>query len=183
MRRVIFILSATLVVAAFGRPATAGWHEFWDQFHLDYHRNVAWPDPFRHADQEVTRAPFCIMVNNGWRLNNTLGTDLFDVETHQLNHAGWRKVRWIATQAPVHRRSIFVLQAETPEATQVRLDSVRQAATSVVGPGPLPPITLTDREPTGVSGDYVDQVDRKVRMSIPIPALPDVGGEVGQGGR
>lgn len=182
MRRVICLLCTTLAFTAIGRSASAGWHDFWNQFHQDYHRNVAWPDPFRHADREVQRAPFCIMVNNGWRLNNTLSHDLFELETHALNHAGWRKVRWILTQAPVHRRSIWVLQADTAEATQARMESVREAVEGMVGQGPLPPIMLTDREPLGVSGDYVDQIDRQFRSSMPVPTLPQMSGDASQFG-
>jgi hypothetical protein len=180
MRRIITLFCISTALLACGRSASAGWNEFWHQFHLDYKRNQVWPDPFRHGDRDATRAPFIVMTNNGWRLNNTLGHDLFDAEKNELNHAGWRKVRWIVTEAPVHRRSIYVLYGPNPAATQARLESVRQSVIGIVGEEMMPPIMLTNRAPRGVAGDYVDQVDRSYRSSIPAPVLPARMSETGQ---
>lgn len=180
MRRIVTLLCISAALLACGRTASAGWNEFWHQVHLDYKRNQVWPDPFRYGDRDVARAPFIVMINNGWRLNNTIGQDLFDRETNELNHAGWRKVRWIVTQAPVHRRSIYVVYGVTAAATQARVESVRQSVIGMVGEDVIPPIMLTNREPRGASGDYVDQVDRSYRATIPAPILPPMVSESGQ---
>jgi len=151
--------------------AQAGWHEFWHRTKVDFHRNNAWPEPFQQADRAVTREPFAIMANNGWRMQNTIGTYLFDDNQH-LNRAGEIKLRWILTQAPVHRRAVFVMQADTPEETAARVESVQLAISRMMPSGPLPPVMITDTEPEGGSGEYYDAINRALQSSLPSPRLP-----------
>ncbi len=39
--------------------------------------------------------PFVFMVQNGWRLENTLGDHYFDEVTGQPTNAGQNKIYWI----------------------------------------------------------------------------------------
>ena len=74
------LASATLAVAAIAitaGSANADWSNFWHQFHIDTHRNNAWPDPFNEADARDVVAPFEVMKQNGWKLHNTIGHELF----------------------------------------------------------------------------------------------------------
>ena len=74
-----------------------------------------WPEPFSAADREATIAPFGQMVANGWRRQNLISDYHFNDEDTQLTVAGEQKVRYILTQKPPSRRTIFVQQGLTPE--------------------------------------------------------------------
>ncbi|WP_425614448.1 hypothetical protein NA78x_004316 [Anatilimnocola sp. NA78] len=164
--------------ASAGEPPT-----FWQRVKIDFHRNNAWPEPFQSADRAVTREPFCIQVNNGWKMQNTIGTYLFNAETQELNRAGELKVKWVVTQAPIHRRAVFVLVGETPEDTRARVESVQKYISRVMPDGNLPPVMLTNTEPEGGSGEYFDAVNRAMMQSIPSPRLPtDNSVSAGSGG-
>src|SRR5688572_7604351 len=138
--------------------AAADWHEFWHRVKVDTHRNNAWPEPFLTADRGAQREPFCIMVNNGWKMQNTIGTFLFNAETNELNSAGEKQVKWVVTQAPIHRRAVFVLVGDTPQDTKARVDSVQRYISRIVPDGHLPPVMLTTREAEGGSGEYFDAI-------------------------
>jgi hypothetical protein len=161
-----------------------GWNQFWHRCHVDFHRNNAWPEPFLTADKMAVRAPYCIQTDNGWKMQNTIGTYLFDGETQQVNQAGELLVKWIITQAPVHRRAVFVLRGDTADATTARVQSV-QAAVAKYSGGGVCPVLLTDCEPAGWPASYVDTITQQYSASIPAPRLParqGGGGVQGNGG-
>ncbi len=175
MKRIVLTLG---VLAALGSTSVAKadlraeWQAFWTRFSTDYHRNNCWPAPFVQPDREAVRAPWAVMEHNGWRAYNTLAKQSFN-EHNQLTSAGRTKVRWIVTQAPVDRRSVYVLRGETPDATRDRLQSVRDAMTDVTGANMAEAmVVVTDRVPRTGGGDYMDMIDRKLRESIPVPVLP-----------
>lgn len=175
MRRTTLALAfvATVVTAS---VTQAGWTEFWDRVHLDWHRMNCWPEPFLHADKDLVRQPLLAMTDSGWRMENTLSDHLFDAERQTLTQAGALKVRWIVTQAPPHRRTVFVLRGATPEATLARVDAVQEVVTQLAPQGNRPEVLLTDVIPVGGSGDYFDAVDRRLKESIPPPRLPGTAG-------
>ncbi len=187
MRRWLWAASASfgLALALSSAPAAAaGWHEFWHRTHVDFHRNNAWPEPFQTADRNLVREPFCIQVDNGWKVQNTIGSILFNPETQQLNTAGDLLVRWIVTQAPIHRRAVFVVKGENADITRARVDSVN-AAVARYAAGPICPVMLTTTEPTGWPASYIDSITQQFNSTIPSPRLPagsDGGGEGGGGG-
>lgn len=183
MRRVSLICMALVGLTFASSPLLAGgggWNSFWHRVHTDFYRNNSWPQPFEAVDRAVAREPFCIQADNGWRMQNTIGTYLFDPETQRLNQAGELLVKWIVTQAPIHRRVVFVLKGDYPEATTSRVESV-QAAVSKYAIGNVCPVMLTDTEPTGWSAAYVDSITQQFNSSIPSPRLSD-GGQSGSGG-
>jgi hypothetical protein len=165
---------ATAIVVSLSTSAVAmaGWHEFWHGAKTDYRRSNEWPYPFKCADQMAVRAPFEIMKDNGWRRENTLGSEMFTFEKNELTSAGEHKVKWIVTQAPIHRRTVWVLRADSDEATTQRVDHVQQLVQNILPEGALPEVLVTDRPPTGISGDYLDAIDRSMRSSVPPPRLP-----------
>jgi len=182
MRRWLPALLAIAALAHAASPVQAqqfrdNWNNFWHRVHTDFHRNNAWPEPFISADRAIVRETFCIQVDNGWKMQNTVGTFLFD-ENQQLNRAGELMVRWIVTQAPAHRRAVFVLKGETAEQTEARVASVNEAVAKYAG-GNVPPVLVTDVEPRGWSGSYVDAMSQQYQSSIPSPRLP--AGESGGG--
>ena len=156
--------------------AQAGWHEFWDRVHLDWHRSNAWPQPFSDVDKHLAQEPFKMMARNGWRMQNTLGSELFDLETQQLTRAGQLKVHWILTQTPVSRRTVFVLHGGTQRATEARMASVKRAVRNMhsVDVDPEAVVVTVGIPPRNGSGDYLDRVRRSYEASTPSPRLPKI---------
>jgi len=150
----------------------AGWHEMWDRFHLDWHRNNCWSEPFTTVDRRAARAPFAAMVNSGWRTQNTLGQHYFDRDTQALNEAGQRKLFWIIHSAPVEQRTIYVAQTMNSTQSEQRVDAVQQSLAQMMPDQSLPPVVPTALEPRGWPAEYIDTIDRKATSSIPPPRLP-----------
>src|SRR6185295_13871400 len=69
--------------AGSGAPQ-GGFNQFWHRCHVDFLRNNSWPEPFLSADKIAVRTPFCIQVDNGWKMQNTIGSYLFDAETQRV---------------------------------------------------------------------------------------------------
>jgi hypothetical protein len=174
-RFLVFIFTLSLVLPC-AQQAEAGWgdgwHAFWQRMELDRKRANCWPEPWVHYDREVYNAPFTTMINNGWRAENTLTDFHFDGETQKLTRAGELKLRNILIDTPEHRRSVFVLAGTNRETTSIRVDSVQNATSRVVGQGPLPEVLQTTRQPRNWSADYIDAVLRADRGATPTPRLP-----------
>jgi uncharacterized membrane protein YgcG len=149
----------------------SGWNQFWHRMHVDFYRNNTWPEPFLTADKMAVRTPYCIQADNGWKMQNTVGSFLFDGDTQQVNQAGELLVKWIVTQAPVHRRAVFVLRGDNAMATNARVQSV-QAAVAKYANGCVCPVLLTDTEPAGWSASYIDTITQQYSATIPAPRLP-----------
>jgi hypothetical protein len=158
-----------------------GFNQFWHRMGVDFHRNNSWPEPFLSADKMAVRTPYCIQTDNGWKMQNTIGTFLFDQETQQVNQAGELLVKWVVTQAPVNRRAVFVLKGDTAEATNARVHSV-QVAVAKYSSGCVYPVLLTDTEPAGWSAAYIDTITQQFNATIPAPRLPAKQSSGGQGG-
>ena len=179
VRASLFALTIGLVSVG---TAQAGWHEFWDRVHLDFHRNNCWDEPFTSIDRRATRVPFVAMVRNGWESQNTLGQFYFHPETQALNEAGERKLYWILTNAPEQYRTVFVAGTYEPGVEERRIDSVQQAIVKMLPDQPLPAVIPTPEEPRGWPAEYIDTIDRKVKSSIPNPRLPNFRSAGGVGG-
>jgi hypothetical protein len=165
-----------------GHGGNGGWNQFWQRCQVDFYRNNTWPEPFLSADKMAVRTPYCIQTDNGWKMQNTIGTFLFDSETQRINQAGDLLVKWIVTQAPLNRRAVFVLKADTADATNARVQSVQATVAKYTG-GHICPVLLTDTEPAGWSASYIDSITQQFNATIPSPRLPpkqSSGG--GQGG-
>jgi uncharacterized membrane protein YgcG len=185
MRRTYLTAWTSFALLTLGSVSLAG--DFWDRASLDWHRNNMWPQPFIVADRIAVCEPFAIQMNNGWRLQNTIGDAYFDPNSQELTVAGQTKVKWIVQQAPISRRTVFVLVNEDQEATKTRVSSVQQAVGRFTIKGPPAEVQLTDRDITGGSGEYYDSVDRALKGSVPVPRLPartsnGGGGAGGSGG-
>ena len=177
MRRWLVVGLMTVAMAPVASGAGTGEkrekvHAWWYRSQVDWHRNNAWPEPFATADRAAERQPFCLMVDNGWKMQNTVGTFLFDYNSHQLNTAGEHLVKWIVQQAPQHRRAVFVLKGDSPEITQVRIASVQAAVARFACEGENPPVILTCTEPSGWPASYVDSMTQQFQATIPAPRLP-----------
>ena len=152
--------------------AAADWHDFWHGLHIGYHRNNAWPQPFSEADAHQVVAPFEVMKRNGWRVHNTIGHELFRQGDGVLLAAGHNRVRWIAMQAPVAHREVFVLRGKDEAETQARVAAVREAVNRLQITGPVPQIYLTDVEPATAPGAWATKINRDRLQQMVPPKLP-----------
>ncbi len=152
-------------------------------FWYDYYRNKKWPQPFRAMDTSSVVTYFEVQRNNGWRLHNTLGNAMFDLDTGALNDAGQAHVEWIVKRAPKERRVVFVLEGKNQQDTANRIESAQVAISRILPTGALPPIYLTDEDAPGSSGAYQTALNRAINTSVPPPRLPaspaTVGGYTG----
>jgi hypothetical protein len=158
----------------FGTASTAKaqWFDkFCENFKKDYHRNKMWPEPFIQADRQATMAPFAIQTANGWRRQNLLSDYHFQDNT-QLTLAGETKLRYILTQMPQSRRTVFVQQGLTAEETQSRMAAVDRASARLVTPGQVAQIVESNLPNEGWPADDIDAVTRKFNSSRPDPRLP-----------
>jgi hypothetical protein len=150
------------------KPGGGWWSRIW----RDYHRNQAWPDPFIPGDRAAVKTPFMLMADNGWQRQNLLCEYHFNQDGTELSQAGQYRLNWIATQAPVQRRVVFVQRGASPEITASRLDAVQQTIARMTPTGPLPRIAESDMDSSGYAGDEVDAVITGVGKSRPDPQLP-----------
>ncbi len=165
-------LGLALAGGGSGSVAHADWDSFWHGVHVDYQRVKAWPQPFTDIDARQARAPFEVMKQNGWRAHNTIGHELFREDTAALTTAGNRRVLWIATQAPLNRRTIYVLQGRTPAETEARLASVQQTLAGLQQRGAEAQVLVTDIEPATAPGAWATSINRQWMSELPAPKLP-----------
>jgi hypothetical protein len=172
MLRVRIPLLALSIGLGMLATAHAGWHEFWDRVHLDFHRNNCWDEPFTSIDRRAARAPFAAMVNKGWQAQNTLGQSYFHPETQVLNEAGERALHRIVTNSPEQFRTVYVAGSFEPLVVEKRIDSVQQALVRMMPDQALPAVIPAKGEPRAWPAEYIDTIDRKMNASIPSPRLP-----------
>ena len=113
-----------------------------------------------------------VMVNNGWRRQNLLGAYHFNPETNELTEAGKLKVKWILTQTPHHRRSVFVERGLDQNDTAERVASVNTWASSM-----SPSIGIADVNDTHIVAEghpagTVDNIFVGFQTNQRVPALP-----------
>jgi hypothetical protein len=151
------------------KPGGGWWSRIW----RDYHRNQAWPDPFIPGDRAAVKTPFMLMADNGWQRQNLLCEYHFSQDGQSLSQAGQYRLNWIATQAPLQRRVVFVQRGASPDITASRLDAVQQTIARMTPTGPLPRIAESDLDSSGYAGEEVDAVINGVGKNRPDPRIPD----------
>jgi hypothetical protein len=165
------ILVAWMILMS-AAPAEAQWFtNFWDGMRTGYRRNKMWPEPFLQADRESANLPFSIMVANGWRRQNLLSDYHFNDGNQQLNQAGAMKLRFILTQMPPQRRTIFVQQGLTNDVTAVRIRMAQKEAAKILPPGYLADVVESDLPNDGWPADEIDAVAKSFQKSRPEPRL------------
>lgn len=165
---------AAALIATTASTASADWHSFWHRFHLDYHRNNAWPHPFRELAAMQTRAPFEVQKLNGWRVHNTISHELFVAGDGQLTYAGQRQLENIMTRVPPQYRAVFVVRAGSEAETQARLTAVRNSLARMrYAGGEKPEVSLIDRAPATSDGATASAINRQWLQVMPQPRLPD----------
>jgi hypothetical protein len=162
------------MLACFG--VTAGANGFWfdvavHRIKTGYRENVRWPSPYVCPDRMHVRAPFDLMVQNGWRRQNLLSPHHFNEDGTALSTAGELKVRWILTQAPPQFRQIFIERSIDPNVTQRRLAIAEQFAAQVT-PGEEPIVSDTNLIAEGRPASVVDAINTRFMESPPPVQLP-----------
>lgn len=176
-RYALILLALTVAL-----PATTAQAELFKRMHRDYRRNNCWPQPFIVPDRIAARAPFGMMINNGWRAQNTLTDDHFDSETGLLNEAGELKVRDVLTMAPIEHRTVYVLRATKSDLTEIRNRSVQDFVARISDVGDDLQVADTRLRPRGSSADYINTVNTRFNASTPEPRLPSASGAAGGAG-
>lgn len=173
MRRTFLAAAAAVVVIASTQQASAVCCDETAMYvKQGYHTNQMWPWPYVCPDRVAVREPFCLMINNGWRRENLLGSHHFIPDTNQLNAAGQLRVQWIMTQAPPDRRSIFVERALDQNTNNQRIAAVQEYATQVALDGRAPQVAQTHLQSEGRPASLVDFTNTKFQQSMPVPVLP-----------
>lgn len=176
-RMLTVVIGSVVISACFSGCSVAQQHCREDRVHAqafwrDYYRNNAWPLPFRAQDTHAVVRYFEVQANNGWKLNNTLGTAMFDTQTCGLNSSGMAHLKWIVSKSPQDRRVVFVLKDKNAERTAKRVEATQIAISSLIPTGALPTIYLTERDAPGSPGEYQTAIARAISTSAPPPRLP-----------
>jgi len=169
------IKAAVLAVVVLGISSTAS--AVWVDSAVDYvrtghRRNIDWPWPYFCSDRVAVRQPFEMMICNGWRRQNLLGSHHFDPETNTLNTAGELQVQWIMTQAPREHRQIFIAQSIDPRVTASRIASAQRFAQHVSIDGESPQVFDSHLLSEGRPASVVDFTNVRFLENMPIPVLP-----------
>ena len=161
-----------LTCCGWAGAAQAFWLDaFVDHVETGRRANAQWPAPYLCPDRVHVRAPFELMVQNGWRRQNLLSPHHFNEDCTALTTAGEMKVRWIMTQAPAQYRQIFVERSVNPEHTAKRVAIAQQYAMQV-GEGEQPLVSETNLIAEGRPASIVDAIDTRYLESMPPPVLP-----------
>ena len=166
-------------------PQCGGWSGgFVGSVCRDFQRRNCWPEPFVQPDRDAVRAPFGLMIANGWERQNLMIDQYFEDNGTRLTEAGRVRVRWIAFEAPAQHRVIYVHRSTEPEETAARVMAVQSYAAQVLHGQPLPPILESNASVEGWPAERVDVINKKFLQSIPAPLLPSLsqGGGTGGGG-
>jgi hypothetical protein len=169
MTRLTFLAIAFSFFNVAASSAHAG--DWVDEMKIGFWRNNCWPKPFIYPDRKAAFAPMVVMADNGWRRNNLVGAHHFTPDGGELNRSGELMVQWVLTQAPAHRRHVFVARGEDPEQTGQRIEAVQKYASFIVPEGGF---NLVDTHimPEGLSAIDVDWGILKFRENAPLPMLP-----------
>ncbi|HZZ28062.1 MAG TPA: hypothetical protein VFE46_08675 [Pirellulales bacterium] len=153
-----------------GYQPNSPWHNFW----VDWHRNNAWTKPFVDVDTASVWNVVDAQVAKGWETQDLLGDAHFESGNTKLSPAGQLKVHEILTRNPVAFRSVFVAQGWTEDVTAKRLATAQAATAQMVGPGPMPPVLVSNLEPATTPAENVAGVNtwyNGFMTSIPKPQV------------
>lgn len=170
------VLAASLLSIS---TASADWHSFWARVELDWHRNNAWPEPFRYMDRQSVYAAFATQRNKGWQVQNTIGNVHFDPESNKLTRAGVAHIYSVLVNSPPQRRIVFVQQAFDEQTTEKRLDEVQRTIAQMMPGRAMPEVVRTDNAPAASTAVYPNMIHEKYQQAIQPPVLPAASSQTG----
>jgi len=165
-------MTALISLALANSALAGGIGAFWHDSCLTVKRETCWPKPFVCPDRQAVRAPFAIMVANGWQRQNLLGDHYFEPGTGELTVAGQEKIRWIVESAPQPHRTIYVHRGADAKDSAARVEAAQQYVARIVGEGELPAVVPTSIPEPGWPADRVEFITRKFQSTAPTPRLP-----------
>ncbi len=151
------------------RPRPTGKRQ---QFSHKFHAVHYWPHPYICQDRQYVASIMDRQITNGWVMSTTLYEYHFDPTTDELTQAGRLRLRWILQSVPDKYRLAFVQTAESSEASQRRMTSVRSEAVAMVGDGNVPPIMLRVTSPLGRPAIEIVNIRRAELQTQPAPRIP-----------
>ena len=173
MMRSLCTFSVLVAASVYSTPAEAQLcHDFCRSVVRDFKRNNCWPEPFTATDRVAVRAPFNVMVRNGWQRQNMISDFHFDETGRQLSKAGELKIRWILTQTPLHHRAIHVHHTGSKEDTDARIAAVQGFAKSILPDGEMAAVQQTSIGMDGWPAERVSTIVRMFNEMTPPPVMP-----------
>lgn len=165
---------AVLVAAyAYSTPADAQTlHDFGRSVKRDFKRNNCWPKPFAATDRVAVRAPFNMMVQNGWQRQNMISDFHFDRTGLKLSKTGELKVHWILTQSPRQHRTVYVHHAGSSKDTVARIAAVEEFARSILPEDATFVVRQTNIGMDGWPAERVSTIVRMFNEMTPPPVMP-----------
>jgi hypothetical protein len=135
--------------------------------------NCIWPRQYVAPSRRGICQAYDAMVNNGWRRHNLLSKYHFDSDTGELNEAGKLKTEWTLTQAPPHRRTLFVERnAGDQQLTADRVAAVQTYAATMNAAGAVD-VQETHIREHGHPAGSIDAVFTGFRTNQMAPTLPE----------
>jgi len=139
--------------------------------------NCIWPKQYVMPSRRGICQAYEAMVNNGWRRHNLLSKYHFDSQTGELNEAGRLKTEWTLTQAPPHRRTLFVERNADQQQTADRVAAVQTYAATMNPAVGAADVQETHIREHGHPAGNVDAVFTGFRAHQMAPALPQASAE------
>ncbi|MDA0282480.1 MAG: hypothetical protein O3B13_17145 [Planctomycetota bacterium] len=136
-----------------------------------FHTAHYWPHPYVCDDRASVREFVSTQEDAGWVDQTTLYSYHFDDDTQLLNRSGVLHLKWVLRAAPTHRRVLYVQTADTAQASELRMTSVRGITEEIVGLQNLPPVIPRVTSPIGRSALEVDGIQRADMSSQPVPRI------------
>jgi len=137
--------------------------------------NQMWPSQYIPAARRSVLSAYEVMINNGWRRQNLLGAYHFNPGSNELTEAGKLKVKWILSQAPQHRRSIFVERGPDQSKTAARVASINNWASAMSPSVGIVDVNDTHIVAEGHPAGTVDHIFVGFQTNQPAPVLPATG--------
>ena len=147
-----------------------------DAYRAGIHANVHWPRIYIPPARRAVYSTYDAMVNNGWRRQNLLGNYHFSEDTNELTQAGKLKVNWILSQAPVHRRGVFVQRGENVDQTAARVGAVHDMAANISPSVGTVEVNDTHIVAEGRTAGAVDNLFVSFKANQPPPVLQSKSG-------
>lgn len=178
--RILCVLLLATSVLPWG-TASADWDSFWYGVKVDWHRNNAWPEPFRHGDRQTVYAAFAAQTAKGWQLQNTIGDVHFEADSNKLTRAGVAQIYQALVSSPPQGRVVFVQQSFDEETTALRMDEVQRTIARMMPGRPMPAVVKTDQPAARSKAVYSDTINEKFNSAIASPVLSSSGASAGGG--
>ena len=141
-------------------------------FVAGYCANNHWPRYYVPPARCAVNSAYAVMINNGWRRQNLLGDYHFEPGTNQLTQAGKLKAKWVLTQAPEERRTIYVERGDSESTTASRIAAVHSWAGNQSSIAEPIMVNDTHLVSEGHPAGAVDNVFVGFQTNQPAPILP-----------